>query len=43
MAFLSQGKIFYKEGETFEEFWDVAADEKFEVKPPESKRQRTEE
>lgn len=38
-----QGKIFWKDGETQDAFWDVEEDKKFEVTQPESKRQRTEE
>lgn len=38
-----QGNIFFKETDTEEAFWDVAEDEKFEVKQPDSKRQKTEE
>ena len=38
------GKIFLREGiDTLEKLWDVAEDEKFVVKPPEAKKQRTEE
>ena len=38
------GKIFWREGiDTLENFWDAAEDEKFVVKPPEAKKQRTEE
>lgn len=39
--FFQQGNVFFKEGETEESFWDVVEDEKFEVKEPDSKRQRT--
>lgn len=42
MLFL-QGKIFFKKDDTPETFWDVVEDEKYEVKPPEAKRQKTEE
>ena len=37
------GKIFWKETDTLENFWDVAEDEKFVIKPPEAKKQRSEE
>jgi hypothetical protein len=38
-----QGKIFFTKDQTEEEFWDVVEDEKFEVKQPDSKRQKTSE
>jgi aldehyde reductase len=38
---LLQGAIFYAPGQTSDEFWDVEADRKFEVKQPEAKKQRT--
>jgi diketogulonate reductase-like aldo/keto reductase len=38
---LLQGAIFYTKGQTCDEFWDVESDEKFEVKQPEAKKQRT--
>ena len=41
-ARLLSGKIFMTEKDTLESFWDVKEDEKFVVKPPEAKKQRTE-
>ena len=38
---LLQGTIFWREGETQEEFWDVESDKKFEVEQPEAKKQKT--
>ena len=38
-----QGGIFYNKDTTVEGFWDVVEDEKFEVKQPEAKKQKTKE
>ena len=42
-ACVVQGKIFYGNVVTKAIYWDEEADEKFEVKQPESKKQRQEE
>ena len=37
------GRLFFREEDTMEDFWDVVADEKFDVKPPDAKKARSEE
>jgi len=36
-----KGKIFLKKGEAWEDLWDFDEDEKFTVKPPQPKKQKT--
>ena len=37
------GSLFFTAKDTIEGFWDVAADEKFDVNPPEAKKTRSDE
>ena len=36
-----RANFFFKTGESLEDFWDVVEDEKFIVKPPDNKKQKT--